>query len=290
MKLAILILAHNKPKQLAYLLSLLKHPDVGVFLHLDKRSDQKAFETAFIAYNVKPRYITQKEHIIYSSIRYIYASLDLMREAYRQNYEYYCLISGQDLPLKPIEDIISFFEANKERNYIEYKAFPVERLPYGGATRYEYYNYLIGEKMETLFPWKKITHNMSFQGKILNFLLSIRSGFKYHRTYPLQMDPYYSSQWWNINRNAMQVLLNFADKNPGFLGYHKHALHPEEMFFQTILLNQPELQIVNDNLRYIEWKAGNKHPEQLQINHLDKISLQTDAIFARKFTLDENQL
>ncbi len=290
MKLAILILAHNKPKQLAFLLSKLKHPNVDVFLHLDKYSDKNLFQNAFKTYNVKPKYISQKEHIVYSSIRYIYASLDLMREAYCQDYQYFCLISGQDLPLKPVEGILDFYSKNQVFSFIEYQKFPIERLPYNGATRYEFYNFLVNGKMETLFPWNKIEHQMSFKGKLLNMLLSVRSGFRFFRAYPLSFKPFYSSQWWNMNRDAMCYLLDFIDQNPKFLKYHKHVLHPEEMFFQTILLNQSKLNIINNNLRYIEWKVGNKHPELLQFDDLDTIRLQTDAIFARKFTLDENQL
>ena len=58
---------------------------------------------------------------------------------------------------------------------------------------------------------------------------------------------------------------------------------PDELFFQTILVNS-ELRnrIVNDDLRYIRWSATGSGPEVLLVDDFDRLR-HTESLFARKF-------
>jgi hypothetical protein len=64
------------------------------------------------------------------------------------------------------------------------------------------------------------------------------------------------------------------------------------MFFQTMVMNnninQPE-NIINNNLRYVDWNSQSGHPRTLDETDLDKLT-NTDAYFARKFDEDSEVL
>lgn len=86
-----------------------------------------------------------------------------------------------------------------------------------------------------------------------------------------------------MSREAIAYILRFIEDNHKYIKFHKRALHPEEMFFQSILLNNKSFQnkIINDNLRYIRWVKGNKHPELIDEQDLEPIH-KSNAFFARK--------
>lgn len=284
MKIAFLILAHKSPSLLSNLINQLQYPENGIFVHLDKRCNADEFTKLFNKNHLKIDYIIQTQKIVYSSITYIHATLNLIQEAYNSNFDYFILISGQDLPIKSSEYIQDFFTMNNNINYIKYTPFPVTGLTYNGLMRIKFYSYRILNRMETYFPWKERNHKLSKKGYLLNLFLWLKTLGKGTREFPLKMKPYYSSQWWNMSREAIAYILKFIEYNPEYLDYHKNALHPEEMFFQSILLNADEFKdkIINDNLRFIRWYKGNKHPEVINEQDIEAIK-KSNAIFARKF-------
>lgn len=286
MKIAFLVLAHKNPLQLSKLFKSLEHKNTGIFLHLDKRTNKKEFVEAFNKKNIKLECLNQKTKIIYSSYTYIQATLSLILDAYSKGYDYYILISGQDFPLKPIEHIYNQILDNKTMSYLDYNTIPYIKLAYNGKMRVNYFNFLVNKKMETLFPWQEISHKMSIKGKLLNLYLWLKNGLKTKRNFPLKMQAYYSSQWWNFSKEAISYILDFLKTNPTYISYHKNALHPEEMFFQSILLNSNlKNKIINNNLRHIEWEEGNKHPNTLDFKKIKNIDSKIN-IFARKFELN----
>jgi hypothetical protein len=288
MKTAFLILAHKNPHQLCKLIAKLQHEDAGIFLHLDKRSDERAFLHTFKEHGVQPDFLARKIKIIYSSRTYIDATLILIKQAFQTGFDYFVLLSGQDLPLRPVEDILSFFKAHSQMNFIDFTQIPNKSLWYDGLGRTEFFSFRFRNRMETLFPFREIQHNMSCKGRILNYLLWIRNFGKTHRKFPLSMTPFYSSQWWNITRETMDYILRFLSDNPMYYQYYKHALHPEEMFFQSIVLNSYfKQQTINDNLRYIRWKSGKKHPELIDLDELESLAVTSEKLFARKFDINK---
>jgi hypothetical protein len=64
----------------------------------------------------------------------------------------------------------------------------------------------------------------------------------------------------------------------------KFTFCSEEIYFQTILLNSKYINnIINDNLRYIDWDSGRGgYPAFLDKTDYEKIK-HSNKIFARKF-------
>ena len=62
---------------------------------------------------------------------------------------------------------------------------------------------------------------------------------------------------------------------------------PDEIFLQTILLHSPQINtIIDDDLRYIDWKRG--EPYTFRLEDYDLL-IHSEKLFARKFnsTVDE---
>jgi hypothetical protein len=67
---------------------------------------------------------------------------------------------------------------------------------------------------------------------------------------------------------------------------------PDETFFQTVLMNSPyKNRISYDNLRYITWPPGSRHPMTLDRRDFDTF-MDSNKLFARKFdtTVDADVL
>jgi hypothetical protein len=86
-------------------------------------------------------------------------------------------------------------------------------------------------------------------------------------------------------------VVDFARANPRFVRFFEHVLHPDEIFFHTILMNSPLREtIVDDHLRYIDW-SRDPGPATLGVSDLDEL-VRSSRLFARKFdvTVDETIL
>jgi hypothetical protein len=99
------------------------------------------------------------------------------------------------------------------------------------------------------------------------------------RELPYGMTPYFGSGYWMLHRGAVEYVRAFLANHPAYVPYFERVRVPDEMFFQTILINSPlRGTVVNDDLRFIKWPG----PMVLTAAHLDEIR-QTPDLFARKF-------
>lgn len=109
MKLAFLIQCHKNPKQINKLIQVLSHPDVDLYVHIDKKSEISAEQINLNTSNVKILNDEDRVDVRWGTFSQVKATLNLLKEAYEKKYDYYWLISGQDFPLVSVEDIILRF-------------------------------------------------------------------------------------------------------------------------------------------------------------------------------------
>jgi hypothetical protein len=268
MKVAIMMLAHKGLDQLDRLLERLTK-DFDVYIHLDEK--WKVDINHFEKYNNV--YLTERYNINWGSYQQVLADVALFRLAYQKNYDYYMLISGQDLPIKSNNEILAFLEKNKDQSFVDYEAFPKkawEKDFRGGFTRVEYYYGFDFKKNRVGFILKK-------------FLALVRSvqkltGLK-RKLQPLK---YYGGwNWVNISKAGMTHIINYLDLHPSFIKSFKYSLCGDEVWIQTVLMNG-QTKVVNNYLRYTDWRGCLENPRMLTMEHLEELKL-SDALFARKF-------
>ena len=265
------MLAHKNLNQLDRLLERLS-PDFDIYLHLDQKWDID--EAHFKKYaNV---FLTKRYTINWGSYQQVQADAELFIQAFKKDYDYYMLISGQDLPIKTNKQIKAFLEEQKHTSFVNYEAFPkkdwVEHFE-GGYSRVTYY---YG------FDFKKNWWGY-IRKKALALVRSLqkRTGLK-RKLQPLQ---YYGGwNWVNLNREAMTFIVNYLNRNPSFIKSFKYTLCGDEVWIQTVLMNSDN-HVVNNELRYTDWRGCLENPKTLTMSHLDEIKA-SDALFARKFDPD----
>ena len=78
-------------------------------------------------------------------------------------------------------------------------------------------------------------------------------------------DFYYGSAWFSITGDCMKFILSYIENNKKYIEFFKNSIYPDEMFFQTIIMNSKySKSIVNNNLRYIDWSEKKASPKTLQ--------------------------
>ena len=99
------------------------------------------------------------------------------------------------------------------------------------------------------------------------------------RTLPYGLRPYFGSGYWTLHHHAVEYVRRFVETHPAYVTYFERVHVPDEMFFQTILLNSPLARtIVDDDLRFIKWPG----PAILTGAAFDELKSAPD-LWARKF-------
>ncbi|RZK16461.1 MAG: core-2/I-branching enzyme, partial [Flavobacterium sp.] len=71
-----------------------------------------------------------------------------------------------------------------------------------------------------------------------------------------------------------------------YIKFHKYSLLPDEMFFQTIIMNsqrQESHRVIKSNLTYTRWIEGEPSPVVFTSTDFNELMNQSDKLFARKF-------
>jgi len=263
MKLAHLILAHKDPAMLERLVKRLQHKDADIFIQLDTKTDITPFK--YIEAIPNTRFIVKRGDIGYCNYSTIAVTLMAMEEilSLKNDYSHINLISGQDYPLKPIETIQQYFFANAGKSFMHTAAIGEGEWP-DGEHRFKKYN---------LGDWK-------IPGKYT--LQKLANSFLPDRKLPKGLKPYGRSQWMTITPAAAQYTIDYIKSHPNVERYFKYIFAVDEVFFQTILVNSPlKDQLENFNLRYIVLDPG-KRPINFTMADAEALT-HTDAFFARKF-------
>lgn len=270
MNICYLVLAHKNPEQLARMVSKLDGKGASFFIHVNQREEtfyRQAKERLAAMPNV---YFTERRKIWWGTYSIVDAILIGMRMIAQSDvaYDRMVLLSGQDYPIKSNSYIENYFSENFHQNSIEYFSMDAKNKWSNGVGLYD-------AKRRTEYWY------LTYRSKILYLPTK--------RKLPNGLVPYGGSLWWNLNRECVEYIVGFIENNPKFVDFMKHTFLPDEMFFQTILLNSPlRATLVNADLRYIDWEKANPTPPATLLKEDFTNLLASRALFARKFDMDRD--
>lgn len=272
MRIAYLILVHTNPNQVNMLIDRLDNGKNIFFVHVDKKCE-KVFEKISKKQNV--HFVADRTSVTWGGYSLVDASIKLMRMAlkFEMDFDYAVLLSGQDYPIKSNEYIESFFEKNKGKEYFKVRPLPYKRWVHhnGGLDRFEvpYAGFMIGRTART---WRMRTSWVKVSRKI---------GIAKKRT--LFKEYYGISQWFCTSQKALRYLIEYVDQNWKQLGFFRRSFIPDEIFFNTIIMNSPfKDRVVPTDLRFVEWTNTAENPRVWRIEDVDTLC-ESDRLFARKF-------
>lgn len=269
MKISYLILAHNNFSHLNRLIGALSDGNADFYIHIDKK--------AAIEYgnsNASVHIIPQRFDIKWSGFTMIEATLALMQTAYDKSPEsdYYILISGADYPVRPVNFLYDQLKAGKE--FINIGEAPSPHQP---MSRFEYYYFEYDRRNHRFHPYSLVE-------KICKKL-----GVK--RRFNCNFKIYVGSQWFALTRSCIGYILD-AVKDKAYEQFFRHALVPDEAFFQTIVGNSPFMSNIAPAMTYTDWNVP-VPPAEINDKHIEILKSQSvfdyefgpcKAYFARKFT------
>jgi len=278
MKIAFIITAYNKPAQLIRLVNCLGHKagHENIYVHIDKKADFS--EADILTGTNKLITIFKKYPVYWGGFNQLQAILSLIEKALEKNdYDYVVLLSGQDLPVLPHDDIMNFFKKNSGLSFITSYKFPTNVWPSfkNGFERVHWFWFM--------------DYVQRFRGIQRFHILShyVFDKFNIIRPSAKGLEFYGGSDWWMLpGEIAGHCLEQFQSSNK-IRDCFKYSFIPTEMFFHTVIGNSPyRNSVTNHNYRFIPWSPGHQgHPDNITIRHKNDIK-NSGCLFARKFDLE----
>lgn len=270
MKQAILITCYKNLHQIIEIIRFFDE-NFTFYIHIDKKSNLDLSSLFTLGRSV---HIYSEYAINWGGHNHVKAILHLAEQALsdKEN-NYFHFISGEDFPIKPL----SYF---KERCDLSKDHLDFEKIPRhnwegnGGRDRVDYYN------LYDKYNAKNLSGNLKIQ-QLKNYQIKLNR----KRPYPACLPQLYGgSSWWSLTRETLAYVIEYSYQQPQFLKRMEYTFASDEIYFQTIIMNSPyATNVVNDNLRYIDWQScrgGN--PAFLDSSDFSDAIL-SNKLFTRKF-------
>jgi hypothetical protein len=271
---AVLITAYKDYPSLARLVERLDSDFFKIYVHIDSIGtigSEQGDELELFGASV-----TREHAIRWGSMAHFHAIIDLLREAVDAGgVDYIHIISGQDYPLADAEEFEARCDGRIFMNFeraSETSADVKERYEF----RNVFYHLQTGSRAANrlyryLDEWSRwLQKGLGLKRKGLGPFTELYKGIV----------------WMSFPAAAAAALLEdpAADE---FLRAVRTTYIPEEVFFQTYFLNSDlRGSVVNDDLRYTDWRRRNGSvPAYLDETDAEAV-LGSDALFARKVSSD----
>ncbi|TKK65678.1 glycosyl transferase [Ilyomonas limi] len=272
MKIAHIILAHAQPEQLQRLANKLLHPDADSYIHIDAKQHIEAFNA--LRHIPHVHFVQKRVKVTWGSYSMVQATLNAFEQIIASGiqYDYINLLSGQDYPLNEASFIHQYFALHHGKQFMEfYSIYDAWHEAIPRVTKYHLINYDIRGKYKL--------------EQVVNKLMPVRR-------MPRGLEPVGRSQWFTITLPAARYILHYLHDHPEVTRFFKLTWAPDEFIFQTILFNSDfRGDMVNDNLRYMDWSEAKPSPKTLTSADIPALE-QSGCLFARKVNIqtDKNLL
>lgn len=263
MKQVFLIQAHKDMDQLNALIGQLVDPDFLVYVHLDRKCDLDPAQLHHAA-----RMITRRVDVHWGRFSQVEATLVSIRQILAEvpRFDKLIFLSAQDFPLLPNKLLKRELEQVRAHELIE--TAPIGAGGWNVAHRYQYFHREGGGFAERLA--------CALANRILRLC-------KRTRRFPDGLAPHGGSSWWALSRDCLAEVLRMADARPGLARFCATVQCPDELFFQTLVMNSPFAgRVLPENFRYIQWpEQGARNPKILDEHDFERIRASR-AHFCRK--------
>ncbi|MBD2077889.1 hypothetical protein H6F86_29175 [Phormidium sp. FACHB-592] len=261
MRIAYIVLVHQYPAQLVRLVHKLKTENTSFFIHIDRKAAPSIYHAIVNEIgNLPDVYLLKRHNCYWGELGHVNATIEGIKALLNSKtvFDYTVLVTGQCYPLKANSAIEMFLNAQQGFSLMEH--FP---LPSSWQWRIEKWHIRFFSKK---FMVPKRQSNLSIK-----------------RRFPSGLEPFCGSAYWCLSRECIEYIDKFLHHNHNFINFFRFSFAPDEMFFQTILLNSPlKHTIINDNYWYIKWLPAAANPIVLGVADFETMTTSS-KLFARKF-------
>ena len=279
-KHAYLIMAHHELYILKSLIKTLDHVRHDFYIHIDKKSFIKKDDLLNVV-KESNIYFTEQTDVHWGGYSQINAELILLESATKNDqYAYYHLLTGVDLPLKSPDYILRFFDECGDLEFISmnnWQEKDLERV---------LFRYPFQDKLKRGFWEKKIRRLGILWQRLIKYKRS-KENIKYG----------IGSAYFDITDKLARYV---CSKKEWIENTFKETFCADEVFLQTIFLNMenPNKRFISnykdtfiektyqDVLRAIDWKRGD--PYTYTLEDYDFL-ISSEYLFARKFSSSKDK-
>lgn len=266
---AYLFMVHRDTYVLEKALQLIDDERNDIYIHADARTTDFHPDTYAALVRKSALYLVPRQRVNWAAWSQAKVELDLLAYAGNKTYAYYHLLSGNDLPLKSQDDLHTFFDRHKGKEFIG--------ITNATAAWNRYYYFFTETPFYRTSPVLKLIVRKIIPGiqRLLGFDRWRNTGFI----------PKWNYTWFSITHDCVNYLLD----NRTFIEKHFRYSHaPDECFLGTMVYNddsfRKKIYQINDaglsSLRNISFREGK--PTILTGSDLSRL-MRSDACFARKF-------
>lgn len=272
---ACIITAYHKFNQLNALVDCLSQK-FEVYVHIDKKANLEWKQLLNINEHV---HIYSKFSINWGSSAHLKAIVWLMREALsNENISYFHIISGDDWPVRSLEEIYNYFDNSHEIALLTTKMSDMTAEWYKKSVKWQkYYSFL------DILNYKNL-----YQKIFVKLFVKFQQLVGVNRLDKLDIELAQGLVWGGLPRDAFEYCMEYVHDNPEFWEFMTYGHASEEFFFQTILSNSDAFskQISSKNYRYMNWsKKNGSYPGILDVEDYENI-INGEWFFARKIDAD----
>lgn len=277
-KHAYLVLAHKNWRQLSLLIKLLDDYRNDIFIHIDKKSNLMKEDELILQNSAcySTVFFIKRSNVSWGGSNMVTAEQHLLHEALtKQKYDYYHLLSGQDLPIKTQDYIHSFFDNNIGKEFITFAGRDY-------SFRIKYYwlfqNYIgnshrIDKKILRLIDRVSVT----VQRKL--GVNRIKSTFDFSA----------GSQWFSITDGFAR----YIDYKKEFIKkILNNSICGDESLAQILAVNSGFCSMVfsyengGNNMRLVDWEKGSPYIYKAKDF---SFLMESECLFARKFDINVDE-
>lgn len=262
--IAYFILVHRYPEQFKRLFRSIYLPGNSYVVHIDKSSG--AALARDLARFLKPYQgvqILPARNALWGGYSLVNAELRGMAALLAMNagWTHYINLSGQDFPLKSQEYIRNFLAAHPGKQFIR----------------------AVSQRSERPDTMNRVNrYFVEFFGKIYRTRIG--------RKFLSGATPFIGTQWKAVTRGFCQFVCHDA-KVARFKRFYRNSFIADEAFFQTVIMNHAgHNQVMNDDLRMIDWVPDGNiklRPRNFGTADIARLMRSPD-LFARKFDSSED--
>ena len=269
---AYLIIAHRYDETFKTLLRMLDSDENDIYVHMDLKNKQFDEDDCRKLIKRSGIYFTKRTSVTWGGYSQINSELILLEMATaHRKYNYYHLLSGQDLPIKSNNEIMNFF---KKHQGVEFVAFDKEKFDCDDRVRYFY-------------PLQEMVgrNRKSFLGRISSAMTLFQKVVHLKRNAKIQFQK--GPNWFSITDDLARCVIERKE-------WIKKAFHDticcDEVFLQTIVINSVFADRIYQYastknteeaaMRLVDWERGG--PYVFKSEDYSEL-LNSNMIFARKF-------
>ena len=174
------------------------------------------------------------------------------------------LASGSCLPLRPVEELVSYLAARPRTDFIESVTTEDVGWTIGGLDL---------ERFTLRFPfsWRK-------QRRLFDGYVKLQRRVRYRRRIPAGIVPHLGSQWWCLTRKTLSTILEDPER-AAIDRYFRRVWIPDESYFQT-MVRQVSSEVESRSLTLSKFDFQGK-PHIFYDDHLQLLR-RSDCFVARK--------